>query len=197
MLHYLYGTKDKGLTLRPGNTSAGVTAVRLRAYADCGFASNGNGRSQYCICFDLVPEQEHIDEHPIRRLLRTGMFYFKSWMAATTDLNTSEGEMGPVIEAVKDTMFFNGILDEMHLPQLEPTPVYNDNKSTITLATKFSGNHKRVRYMLPRINWLIEKVKEQVFRLLYLNTNELPADLGTKGLTGLPFQQHRDGVLGL
>ena len=68
-------------------------------------------------------------------------------MATTTDLNTSEGEMGPVIEAVKDTMFFNGILDEMHLPQLEPTPVYNDDKSTITLATKFSGNHKRVRNM--------------------------------------------------
>jgi len=77
-------------------------------------------------------------------------------------------------------MLFNGILDEMHLPQLEPTPVYNNNKSTITLPTEFSGNHKRVRYMLPRINWLIEKVKEQVFRLLYLNTNELPADLGTK-----------------
>lgn len=195
-LHYLYGTRDKGLLLRPGFSSAGAIAVRMRAYADCGFASNGNGRSQYCICFDLVPESEHDEEHPIKRLHRTGMFYFKSWMAPTTDLNTSEGEMGTVIEATKDSIFFNGILDEMHLPQLEPTPIYNDNKSSITLATQFSGNHKRIRYMLPRVNWLIEKVKEQVIRLLYLNTRDLPADLGTKGLTGTPFIEHRDGVLG-
>ena len=84
------------------------------------------------------------------------------------------------------------ILDELHLTQLEPTPVYNDNKSTITLATQFSGNHKRVKYMLPRVSWLIEKVKEHVFRLLCLNTADLPADLGTKGLTGTPFLKQRD-----
>jgi len=35
MLHYLYGTKDKVLTLRPANPSAGIAAVRLWAYADC------------------------------------------------------------------------------------------------------------------------------------------------------------------
>ena len=51
--------------------------------------------------------------------------------------------------------------------------------------------------MLPRINWLIEKVKDQVIRMLYLKTSELPADLGTKCLTGTPFQHHRDGALGI
>ena len=143
----------------------------------------------------MVPEHDHNEEHPIRRLHRTGMFYFTSWMAKTTDLYTAEAELGPQVEAVKDIIFFNGILDEMHLPQMEPTPVYNDNQSSITLATSFSGNHKRVRYMLPRINWLIEQVKANVIRMLYLKTNELPADLGTKCLSGTPFQHHRDGVL--
>ena len=197
MLHYLYGTKDKGLILRPGDSTSRSIAVRLRAYTDSGFANNGNGRSQYCICFDLVPEHDHDEEHPIRRLHRTGMFYFTSWMAKTTDLCTAEAELGPQVEAVKDIIFFNGILDEMHLPQMEPTPIYNDNQSSITLATSFSGNHKRVRYMLPRINWLIEQVKAQVIRMLYLKTNELPADLGTKCLSGTPFLHHRDGVLGI
>ena len=84
----------------------------------------------------------------------------------------------------------------MRLPQLSPTPLYNDNKSTITLATKYSGNHKRVRYMLPRINWLIEKGKEQLFRLLYLRSEDLPPDLGTKRLAITEFKSDRDGVLG-
>lgn len=50
---------------------------------------------------------------------------------------------------------------------MEPTPVYNDNQSSIALATQFSENHKRVRYMLPRIDRLIEKVKEQRWSIRY------------------------------
>jgi hypothetical protein len=65
------------------------------------------------------------------------------------------------------------------LPQLSLTPLYNDNKSIITLATKYSGNHKRIRYMLPFINWLIENGKEQLL-LLYLRSEDSPADVGTK-----------------
>ena len=101
------------------------------------------------------------------------------------------------VEAAKDLIFIKGILNELHQFQLQLTPLYNDNKSTLTLATRYSGKHKRVRYMLPRINWLIEKVKEHVIRMLYLKTSELPADLGTKCLTGTPFQHHRDGILGV
>ena len=50
--------------------------------------------------------------------------------------------------------------------------------------------------MLPRINWLIEKGKEQLFRLLYLRSEDLPSDLGTKRLAITKFKSDRDGVLG-
>ena len=48
------------------------------------------------------------------------------------------------------------------------------------LSTQFSGKAKRVRYMMPRLNWMMEKVKEKVIKLKYLNTDLLPADFGTK-----------------
>ena len=50
--------------------------------------------------------------------------------------------------------------------------------------------------MLPRINWLIEKGKEQLFRLLYLRSEDLPPDLGTKRLAITKFKSDRDGGLG-
>ena len=117
-------------------------------------------------------------------------------MAPRVDLCTAEGESGAVIECVKDAILLTGCLEEMHQTQLEPVPIYNDNKSTITLATHYNGDQKRVRYMLPRINWLMEKFKDGVYRLLYMDTHRLPADLGTKRLSGTPFREARDRNMG-
>ena len=87
-------------------------------------------------------------------------------------------------------------LKEMHLPQFGAIPLYNDNYTTRTLATKYSGSHKRVRYMLPKINWLMEKSKEQVVKFLHLDTAKLPADLGTKLHTGSAYRQKEAAVMG-
>ena len=110
VVHYLYGTMDKGLRLRSGNQTSAVTAVKLRGYADCGYACHGNGKSQYCICFDLVPEEAHDDLSPLAMTKRTGMFYFKSWMAPTVDLSSCEGELSTVVELAKDCILYRGIL---------------------------------------------------------------------------------------
>jgi len=58
-------------------------------------------------------------------------------MTATMDLNTSEGELGPVVseDGSDDSIFFKGILDEKYLQKLESTPVCHYSMSGITLAT--------------------------------------------------------------
>ena len=129
----------------------------------------------------------------MERVYNTAMFYFKSRMAPTDDLSSSEGECGTIVEAVLP----QGCHEEMHQHQLAPTPVYNDNQSSITLATQYSGKHKRVRYMLPRINWLMEKTKQGIYNLQYLHTKELPADFGTKRMGGASFTEGRVRVMGL
>jgi hypothetical protein len=67
-----------------------------------------------------------------------------------------------VAAVVKDVILLRGISVDLHQEQIVPTPVYNNNQSAITLSTMYSGAHKRVRYMLTRINWLMEKTKEKV-----------------------------------
>ena len=189
VVHYLIGTKDLGLRLRPGDSASAKTAVLLRAYADASCASHLNGRSQYCICFDLVPST-------LSSAFKTGMFYFKSWMAPSVDLSSTEAEIGTIVECAKDVVYYRGVMAELHLDQVEPTPLYNDNKSAITLATRYSGQNKRVRYMMTKINWLMEKTREQVYNLVYMASDMLPADFGTKRLQPSTFQSLRSRVLG-
>ncbi len=197
IVHYLYATRSKGVVLRRGDRHTAAAFVTLRGYSDCSFACHGNGKSQYYVCFDLVDTSDHPDETvPFRQTDNTGMFYFRSFMAPTVDLSTCEGETGTLVEAAKDGILFRGVLQELHQQQFKPTPLYGDNDATIQLATKYSGRHKRVRYMLPKINWLMEQTKGQIFKMLRLGTRLLPPDVGTKLGRGTEFTQKTEKVMG-
>ena len=197
LVHYLFGTKDKGLVLRRADNASARTLVQLRGYTDMSFACHSNGKSQYCICFDLVEKSPATSLNPLKRLYNTGMFYLKSFMAPTVDLATCEGEVGALVEGCKDGIFFRGVLKELHQDQVEPTPMYGDNDSTIVLATSYSGKHKRVRYMLPKVMWLMEHTKNRVFEMLRLGTKELPSDVATKLGVGPEYREKIDRVMGL
>ena len=192
----LYVTRDNGVTLRQGDSKSAATLIRLRGYADCSYATHGNGKSHYSHCFDLVEEQNHDDRSPLQKLFHTGMFYFKSYMAPTVDLATAEGETGALIELAKDGIFYRGVLKELHQEQVKPTPLYGDNDSTIILSTEYGNKHRRVRNMLPKIMWLMEQTKNQVFKMLRLGTKDLPPDVGTKIGGGTEFNNKMDRVMG-
>jgi len=177
LIHYLLETKHLGLRLKKGNANGVNTLMKLRGYADAAFGCHSNGKSQYGSCFELIPESDH--QSGVKT--GTGMFYSKSWIAPTVDLASTESEMGAATEAAKDIILFRGVLEELRFTQIGPTPLYNDNKPMISLGTQYSGSHKRVRYMLPKINWLMEQTKAKVIELIYMNGLILPPDLITKG----------------
>lgn len=125
LVHYLYGARDRSIILRRGDRESARTLVKLRGYMDMGWACHGNGKSHYCICFDLVDAAPgYSDLSPLSKIYNTGMFYFKSFMAPTVDLATCEGEVGALVEGGKDGIFFQDILRKLHQEQVEPTPFY-------------------------------------------------------------------------
>ena len=88
-------------------------------------------------------------------------------------------------------------MKELHLPQLQPTIIYNDNKSAITLTTAFNGNHKRVKHMLPKINFVMEQTELGTAKIIYRDTKQLPPDIATKSLLGPDFIHKRNDLLGM
>ena len=79
---------------------------------------------------------------------------------------------------------------------MQPTPLYGDNDSARSLATNYNGGHKRVRYMLPKINWLMEQTQAEVIKMVRLGTLELQVDIGTKNGRGVDVYQKRDRTMG-
>jgi hypothetical protein len=71
-----------------------------------------------------------------------------------------------------------------------------DNKSLIELATRFSGNHKRVRHFLVRIHFLMEQVQAKTITMDYVDTTANTADQLTKPLTGVAFVRGRHSLMG-
>ena len=196
LLHFLWATKDQGLILRRADAASAATLVRLRGYGDCSFACHGNGKSHYCIGFDLVEESTHKETFPFQNVCQSGLFYLKSFMAPTVDLSSCQGEIGATVELAKDTIFYRGVLNELGQTQIAPTPLYGDNDSARNLATHYDGSSKRVRYMIPKINWLLEQTKGLVIKMVRLSTVELPVDIGTKSSTGTEWNKKLNRTMG-
>ena len=128
---------------------------------------------------------------------KTGMFYLKSKLAESVDLGTCGAETGSATEATKGIILFRGVLDELHLKQVLPTPVYNDNSAGIHLSSEYSGNHKKIRFMLPRTNWLLEQTKSKIIKMTYMQTGKLPPDIGTKtSIRGIEFKNKVNRCMG-
>ena len=129
-------------------------------------------------------------------ILQTAKFSSTSKKQSLVCLSSTEAEVYAAVEATKDIVFLRAILAELGFPQLLPTTLYVDNLSMITLASKFSGNAKRVKHFLVRINYMIEQVANQVVHLEYISSHEHPADFCTKPLARGPLEKHRAQLLG-
>ena len=87
---------------------------------------------------------------------KSGFFYARSAKQKMVTLSSTESEAYTAVEATKDIIYFRNVLAELGFPIASPSPLLVDNKSLIELATRFSGNHKRVRHFLVRIHFLME-----------------------------------------
>jgi hypothetical protein len=112
-------------------------------------------------------------------------------------LSSAEAETYAAVEATKDIVYFRSILKELGFEQLQPTPLYVDNKSLITLAQQFSGNHKRCKHFLARIHYMIEQVEQHVVKLKHLQGTTLQADMLTKPKERPGFKANKKLMLGL
>jgi len=117
----------------------------------------------------------------------SGFFYARSAKQKMVTLSSTESETYSAVEAAKDILYFRNVLAELGFATNSPSSIKVDNKSLIELATRFSGNHKRVRHFLVRIHFLMEQVNAKTITLDYVDTTANTADQLTKPLTGTAF----------
>ena len=151
------------------------------SHAHIYYGVHSDSKSHSGYCFSLGP-------------FNNGMFYARSFKQTNFALSSTEAEINPLVDVSKEVIWFRQHLKELGF--LEPTPIFEDNASAITLATKWSGNNKRTKHFGIRIHFLLEQYNTSVIELVHLSTDQQIADILTKPLTTDQFLRLRDLLLG-
>jgi hypothetical protein len=182
IVSYLWGTKDLGLKFKKSSTAEISDSTKLFCYVDASYATHADSKSHTGFCFYLG------------NLM--AMFFYRTFKQPNVTLSSTECENAAAVEATKEIIWFRGLLAELGFPQLQPTVMFADNASMISLANDYSGNYKRVKHYVTKINFLIEQVQNEIINIKHVDSQFNIADILTKPLGPQQFLFLRQKLLG-
>lgn len=170
ILRYLKGTIDKNLTFTK-------EIIDIHGYVDADWANDANDAKSYTgYVFKYAG----------------GAVSWESKKQSTVSLSSTEAEYVAISQAAKEAIFIRGLLGELiSCEKQEPTVIYNDSQS----AQKLVSNpvfHNRTKHINVKHHFIREAVDRNDIKLNYLQSNEMVADVLTKGLHGPKHNCFRD-----
>jgi hypothetical protein len=162
VFRYLQATKDWHLTYQRG-TPGGLT---LTGYVDADWANELSDRSS-------------TSGYVYR--LAGGAISWSSKKQSSIALSSTEAEYIAGAHAAKEVVWLRRLLNELGLPDDDPTVLQMDSQSAIAIA-KNPQFHDRTKHIEVRHHFLRRKVEDGEIELDYIPTNDQVADALTKGL---------------
>jgi hypothetical protein len=175
VLQYIYLTRHIKLTFN------GSLGTNFYVMVDSSYATHTDRKSHY--------------GYSIHMNNQSGACITVSKKASLLALSSTEAEYIGMFEASKVIMWLRQFLLELNVPLLEPTTMYEDNKSAIQIVQ--NGNDKgRTKHMDVRYHYIRELVAEKALRVEYMPTTSMVADMLTKALDPKLFLHFRNSLLG-
>ena len=125
----------------------------------------------------------------------TACFFSKSSKQKLVTLSSAEAELYALDTSVCDIQWFRKILEFLGNKQLEPTTIYEDNMSTITLAATNTKPNDCSKHINMRYHSCKEAIKNKEIYLAYISTKEQIADILTKNVTSMADSKRLRGRL--
>ncbi|KAK4351665.1 hypothetical protein RND71_030978 [Anisodus tanguticus] len=172
ILSYVQGTLHYGLHIYPSSTTS------LISYIDAdwgGCPDTRKSTSGYCV------------------FLGDNLLFWSSKRQPTLSHSSAEAEYRGVANVVSESCWLRNLLLELHCPIHKATLVYCDNINAIYLA----GNpvqHQRTKQIEMDIHFVCEKVVSGQVRVLHVSSHYQIADIFTKCLPLVLFQDFRDSL---
>ena len=157
VLRYIAGTIDTGLVFQP--TTGDIAATVL---ADASHVSHMDGSGHGGIII----------------MLNNCLVYARSWKINFITRSSSETELVVLEEASAFAVWIRLLLDELQV-KLKPITIFQDNMSTIIMATK-GGSFKRTKHLLCKHSYVRERIANKEIVLKHLPTKKMVADMLTK-----------------
>lgn len=138
----------------------------------------------------------------IDRKSTTG-YFFKLFENCTITWNTkrqtsvaassTEAEYMALFEAVREGLWLKSLAESIKLNISEPIIIYEDNNGCISIANN-PTSHKRSKHIDIKYHFSREQVESNIFKLLYIPTDQQLADALTKPLPAPRFLNFRSGM---
>ena len=175
ILRYLKGTKDLGIIYVKEKDFN--KANLLRGYSDASFNSEANAKSMTGYTF----------------LSAGAAITWGSRKQTLTALSSTEAECLALTEASQETVWLRTLLSELKFPQLEPTPIMEDNQGTIAL-TENPQFHRRSKHFNPKLHFIRDQITDKQVTIKFCETSQMTADVLTKALSKPVHEAHIKGL---
>ncbi|XP_028086199.1 uncharacterized protein LOC114287116 [Camellia sinensis] len=101
--------------------------------------------------------------------------------------SSAEAEFRAMALGVCEGIWLNRLLEELRVPSEHPMVLYCDNQAAISIA-KNPVHHDRTKHVEIDRHFIKEKIEEGVFQVSYTPTNYQKADILTKALARVNFE---------
>ena len=148
----------------------------LSAYSDADWAGDLN---------------DHKSSSGYISMLSGGAVSWKSRKQTCVALSTAEAEYVALANAAQEVIWMRQLMENLECKQSEPTVVYEDNQAAICIAQN-PQHHNKTKHIDIKYHFVREKVADSTIQLKYCPTNEMSADMLTKGITYEKFATLRN-----
>jgi len=105
-------------------------------------------------------------------------------------LSTAEAEYIALASAVQESLWLQQLVTDLKKEEVKSMVMYEDNQSAISM-TKNPQFHGRAKHIDIKYHFVREQVGSGKLELKYCKTNDMIADMMTKGLSGEQFEKLR------
>ena len=173
ILRYIKGTLNYGLRY-----SAAGNEIKLSGYSDADWAGDLDTRRS-----------------------TSGYVYqingctisWSSKRQITVAKSSTEAEYVALSTSTQEAIWLRVLLGDLGFKQRKPTVIFEDNQSSIELS-KNPKFHNRTKHIDVSFHFVRERVADNSVEVKYCPTEDMAADMMTKGLTKAKFEKFRDMI---
>jgi hypothetical protein len=175
VLRYINGTRDIGLTLKPDS-------LVIHSYIDASYASHADAKSHSGAIISIG--------------MQCSPVFTTSTKQKLVSRSSTEAELIALHEGLAKVAWLRDLMHELNYDN-GPAVIFQDNKSTITLAHQGFSSSGKSKHIAVRYFYVKQLIEDGDIVVEHLPTDDMIADILTKPMVGKKFYALRDKLLNL